>query len=152
MGPSWARPNPKPLSLPGFSLGDELGFPESLGNTESDRRRAISYKNGAPPDLVGVLPSTQQQVSLEVIHPHNYDSVYIHSKGQSTRATSVAREANKFTVYGSSALQSATGATAAATATPAAKTAATAVATANETEATVAATAAATAAAATADD
>ncbi|XP_016987117.1 uncharacterized protein LOC108050128 isoform X1 [Drosophila rhopaloa] len=53
----------------GFSLGDELGFPESLGNTESDRRRAISYKNGAPPDLVGVLPSNQQQVNPPVQHP-----------------------------------------------------------------------------------
>ncbi|XP_050745150.1 uncharacterized protein LOC108032060 isoform X2 [Drosophila biarmipes] len=52
-----------------FSLGDELGFPESLGNTESDRRRAISYKNGAPPDLVGVLPSTQQQVNPPAQHP-----------------------------------------------------------------------------------
>ncbi|KAH8338364.1 hypothetical protein KR059_001558, partial [Drosophila kikkawai] len=53
----------------GFSLGDELGFPESLGNVESDRRRAISYKNGAPPDLVGVLPSTQQQVKAPVQQP-----------------------------------------------------------------------------------
>ncbi|XP_070142874.1 uncharacterized protein mtg isoform X2 [Drosophila kikkawai] len=52
-----------------FSLGDELGFPESLGNVESDRRRAISYKNGAPPDLVGVLPSTQQQVKAPVQQP-----------------------------------------------------------------------------------
>ncbi|XP_030370403.1 uncharacterized protein LOC115621023 [Scaptodrosophila lebanonensis] len=45
----------------GFSLGDELGFAESLGNLEGGRRRAISYKNGAPPELVGVLPSTQQE-------------------------------------------------------------------------------------------
>ncbi|KAH8355943.1 hypothetical protein KR200_003722, partial [Drosophila serrata] len=53
----------------GFSLGDELGFPESLGNVESDRRRAISYKNGAPPDLVGVLPSTQQQANTPIQQP-----------------------------------------------------------------------------------
>ncbi|KAH8310895.1 hypothetical protein KR044_003417, partial [Drosophila immigrans] len=48
----------------GLSLGDELGFKESLGNQESDRRRAISYRNGAPAELVGVLPSTQQQPEL----------------------------------------------------------------------------------------
>lgn len=41
-------------------MGDELGFKESLSNLESDRRRAISYKNG-PPESVGVLPSSRQQ-------------------------------------------------------------------------------------------
>ncbi|XP_028899560.2 uncharacterized protein LOC105217791 isoform X2 [Zeugodacus cucurbitae] len=45
-----------------FSLGDELGFAESLGNVEGEpeRRRAISYKNGPPPSAVGVIPATQQ--------------------------------------------------------------------------------------------
>ncbi|XP_053966423.1 uncharacterized protein LOC128868398 isoform X1 [Anastrepha ludens] len=46
----------------GFSLGDELGFAESLGNVEGEpeRRRAISYKNGPPPsNAAGVLPATQ---------------------------------------------------------------------------------------------
>ncbi|BFF91262.1 homeotic protein female sterile [Drosophila madeirensis] len=47
----------------GFSVGDELGFPESLGNVESVRRRAISYKNGAPPESVGVLSGAQQQAT-----------------------------------------------------------------------------------------
>ncbi|XP_053966442.1 uncharacterized protein LOC128868398 isoform X2 [Anastrepha ludens] len=45
-----------------FSLGDELGFAESLGNVEGEpeRRRAISYKNGPPPsNAAGVLPATQ---------------------------------------------------------------------------------------------
>ncbi|BFF91263.1 mediator of RNA polymerase II transcription subunit 15 [Drosophila madeirensis] len=46
-----------------FSVGDELGFPESLGNVESVRRRAISYKNGAPPESVGVLSGAQQQAT-----------------------------------------------------------------------------------------
>ncbi|XP_022209573.2 putative uncharacterized protein DDB_G0291608 isoform X2 [Drosophila obscura] len=46
-----------------FSLGDELGFPESLGNLEGERRRAISYKNGAPPESVGVLSGAQQQAN-----------------------------------------------------------------------------------------
>ncbi|XP_073819664.1 mind the gap [Musca autumnalis] len=45
----------------GFSLGDELGFPESLGNVEGGRRRSIGYKNGPPPNsAVGVLPANQQ--------------------------------------------------------------------------------------------
>ncbi|XP_060649925.1 uncharacterized protein LOC132787063 isoform X1 [Drosophila nasuta] len=50
----------------GLSLGDELGFKESLGNQESDRRRAISYRNGpAPAELVGVLPSSKQQQEVQ---------------------------------------------------------------------------------------
>ncbi|XP_050317041.1 uncharacterized protein LOC126751091 isoform X1 [Bactrocera neohumeralis] len=46
----------------GFSLGDELGFAESLGNVEGEpeRRRAISYKNGPPPSAAGVMPATQK--------------------------------------------------------------------------------------------
>ncbi|XP_050317209.1 uncharacterized protein LOC126751091 isoform X2 [Bactrocera neohumeralis] len=45
-----------------FSLGDELGFAESLGNVEGEpeRRRAISYKNGPPPSAAGVMPATQK--------------------------------------------------------------------------------------------
>ncbi|XP_046804559.1 uncharacterized protein LOC111676532 isoform X2 [Lucilia cuprina] len=43
-----------------FSLGDELGFAESLGNVEGGRRRSIGYKNGPPPNAVGVLPGNQQ--------------------------------------------------------------------------------------------
>ncbi|XP_037952681.1 uncharacterized protein LOC119683141 isoform X2 [Teleopsis dalmanni] len=45
-----------------FSLGDELGFAESLGNLEGGKRRAINFKNG-PPNLVGVLPASQQTYS-----------------------------------------------------------------------------------------
>ncbi|XP_067634427.1 uncharacterized protein mtg isoform X2 [Eurosta solidaginis] len=46
----------------GFSLGDELGFGESLGNVEGEpeRRRAISNRNGPPPNVVGILPATKQ--------------------------------------------------------------------------------------------
>lgn len=46
----------------GFSLGDELGFAESLGNVEGEpeRRRAISYKNGPPPTATPSVPSTTQ--------------------------------------------------------------------------------------------
>ncbi|XP_059217699.1 uncharacterized protein LOC106086226 [Stomoxys calcitrans] len=47
----------------GFSVGDELGFPESLGNVEGGRRRSIGYKNGPPPSI-GVLPANQQMLGV----------------------------------------------------------------------------------------
>lgn len=52
----------------GFSLGDELGFPESLGNVEGGRRRSIGYKNGPPPapNAVGVLPGNQQVSNAQI--------------------------------------------------------------------------------------
>ncbi|XP_036334487.1 uncharacterized protein LOC118745053 isoform X2 [Rhagoletis pomonella] len=53
-----------------FSLGDELGFAESLGNVEGEpeRRRAINYKNGPPPspNALGLVAPTQQ---APVQHP-----------------------------------------------------------------------------------
>ncbi|XP_017845423.1 uncharacterized protein LOC108601950 [Drosophila busckii] len=52
----------------GLSVGDELGFAQSLSNLESDRRRAISYRNG-PPELVGVLPSSQQEEPSAPVQP-----------------------------------------------------------------------------------
>ncbi|XP_011569298.3 uncharacterized protein LOC105398770 isoform X1 [Plutella xylostella] len=36
----------------GFSLGDELGFEQSLTNLDPSRRRSVSLKNGAPPNLL----------------------------------------------------------------------------------------------------
>ncbi|CAD6996464.1 unnamed protein product [Ceratitis capitata] len=53
----------------GFSLGDELGFAESLGNVEGEpeRRRAISYKNGPPPTATPSVPSTTQLTPIQ--HP-----------------------------------------------------------------------------------
>ncbi|XP_063535874.1 uncharacterized protein LOC134745685 isoform X1 [Cydia strobilella] len=36
----------------GFSLGDELGFEQSLTNLDPSRRRSVSVNNGAPPYLV----------------------------------------------------------------------------------------------------
>ncbi|XP_037868014.1 uncharacterized protein LOC101736353 isoform X1 [Bombyx mori] len=36
----------------GFSLGDELGFEQSLTNLDPSRRRSVNIKNGAPPNLV----------------------------------------------------------------------------------------------------
>ncbi|KAM8706320.1 hypothetical protein ACLKA7_010575 [Drosophila subpalustris] len=53
----------------GLSVGDELGFKDSLSNLEADRRRAISYRNG-PPELIGTLPSAkQQELSVPVQQP-----------------------------------------------------------------------------------
>ncbi|KAH8417835.1 hypothetical protein KR222_006805, partial [Zaprionus bogoriensis] len=61
----------------GLSVGDELGFKESLGTLEGDRRRAISYKNG-PPETVGVLPSSRQQEVSErkVLHQSVYYTLF----------------------------------------------------------------------------
>lgn len=79
-----SQPNPTCV-LAGLSVGDELGFKESLGNVESDRRRAISYRNGAP-ELVGVLPSArQQEVSLATIRTITACCNHIYA-GQCTRA------------------------------------------------------------------
>lgn len=61
--------------IKGFSLGDELGFPESLGNQESDRRRAINYRNGAP-NMVGVLPANQQVVGKICYFLHYIQLIY----------------------------------------------------------------------------
>ncbi|CAG9567826.1 unnamed protein product [Danaus chrysippus] len=36
----------------GFSLGDELGFEQSLTNQDPSRRRSVNFKNGAPNILV----------------------------------------------------------------------------------------------------
>lgn len=41
----------------GFSVGDELGFPESLGNVEGSKRRALNLRTGA--NSLGVLPAAK---------------------------------------------------------------------------------------------
>lgn len=48
----------------GFSVGDELGFPESLGNVEGSKRRALNYRTGA--NTIGVLPAAQMPVRFIV--------------------------------------------------------------------------------------
>lgn len=47
----------------GFSLGDELGFPESLGNVEGGggKKRSLDIRPGG--DNVGVLPAVKMPVS-----------------------------------------------------------------------------------------
>jgi hypothetical protein len=44
----------------GFSVGDELGFPESLGNVEGSKRRALNLKTSG--NHIGVLPASQMPV------------------------------------------------------------------------------------------
>lgn len=45
----------------GFSLGDELGFPESLGNVEGGKKRSLDIRTGG--NSVGVLPAVKMPVS-----------------------------------------------------------------------------------------
>ncbi|CAH0730751.1 unnamed protein product, partial [Brenthis ino] len=47
----------------GFSLGDELGFEQSLTNQDPSRRRSVSVKNGAPNILVDTAtrPGAKQE-------------------------------------------------------------------------------------------
>ncbi|KAJ8678638.1 hypothetical protein QAD02_014425 [Eretmocerus hayati] len=48
--------------IPGLSVGDELGFQESLTNLEvNSRRRSVSNRNGVPGAYSNVLPQQQQQ-------------------------------------------------------------------------------------------
>lgn len=49
--------------MSGFSVGDELGFPESLGNVEGSKRRALNLKTGA--NQIGVLPAAKMPVSIK---------------------------------------------------------------------------------------
>lgn len=48
----------------GFSVGDELGFPESLGNLEGSKRRSLNLKTG--PSSAGLLPPSQMPVSVKI--------------------------------------------------------------------------------------
>ena len=48
------------ISILGFSVGDELGFPESLGNVEGSKRRALNLRTGA--NSLGVLPAAKMPV------------------------------------------------------------------------------------------
>ncbi|KAJ2954627.1 hypothetical protein O0L34_g2921 [Tuta absoluta] len=48
----------------GFSLGDELGFEQSLTNLDTSRRRSVSVKNGAPLNFItdtSARPAAKQE-------------------------------------------------------------------------------------------
>lgn len=49
----------------GFSLGDELGFPESLGNVEGTKKRSLDIRTGT--NAIGVLPASAQRPSVPVM-------------------------------------------------------------------------------------
>ena len=50
------------LYFVGFSVGDELGLAESLGNVEANKRRALNIRTGA--NNIGVLPASKMPVSV----------------------------------------------------------------------------------------
>lgn len=90
--------------LAGLSVGDELGFKESLSNVESDRRRAISYRNGAP-ELVGVLPSArQQEVSVHSCNLSELLTVNNFNAGHCTQAAQSAGQTHQFTLHSAGTL------------------------------------------------
>lgn len=45
----------------GFSVGDELGLAESLGNVEGSKRRALNIRTNV--NNIGVLPASKMPVS-----------------------------------------------------------------------------------------
>ncbi|XP_021705676.1 uncharacterized protein LOC5572844 isoform X1 [Aedes aegypti] len=51
----------------GFSVGDELGLAESLGNVEANKRRALNVRTGAGVNNIGVLPASKQPVSYSPV-------------------------------------------------------------------------------------
>lgn len=50
----------------GFSVGDELGFGESLGNVEGNKRRSLNERQTI--NTIGVLPASKQPVSVFFIN------------------------------------------------------------------------------------
>lgn len=49
----------------GFSVGDELGFPESLGTVEGNKRRSLSDRDTAAiANSIGTLPASKLPVRL----------------------------------------------------------------------------------------
>ena len=50
----------------GFSLGDELGLAESLGNVEGNKRRSLSQRDSLTVNNIGVFPAAKLTVSLAV--------------------------------------------------------------------------------------
>lgn len=54
--------------FPGFSLGDELGFEQSLTNLDPSRRRSVSVKNGAP---INVIADASRPAGKQEVHIFN---------------------------------------------------------------------------------
>ncbi|XP_058056195.1 uncharacterized protein LOC131207592, partial [Anopheles bellator] len=51
----------------GFSVGDELGLAESLGNVEANKRRALNIRTSA--NNIGVLPASKMPTSYPPLQP-----------------------------------------------------------------------------------
>lgn len=62
----------------GFSLGDELGFPDSLGNTESSKKRSLDVRQGN--NAIGVLPAARMPVCSSTFHLAHHHLVPLISK------------------------------------------------------------------------
>lgn len=59
------------FSTAGFSVGDELGFGESLGNLESNKRRSLSHGDQLiAANSVGTIPASNLPVSTYTV-PHS---------------------------------------------------------------------------------
>jgi hypothetical protein len=67
---------------PGFSLGDELGFPESLGNLEGSKKRSLDIRTGN--NQIGVLPAAKL---VRFLSHHKLTFIKIlHKSSSSSRA------------------------------------------------------------------
>lgn len=53
------------FSCVGFSLGDELGLAESLGNLEGNKRRSLSQRDSLAINNIGVFPAAKLTVSFD---------------------------------------------------------------------------------------
>ena len=42
--------------MKGFSVGDELGFPESLGNVEGSKKRSLDVRTMGKGNSIGYMP------------------------------------------------------------------------------------------------
>lgn len=67
------------LPFPGFSLGDELGFEQSLTNLDPSRRRSVSVRNGAPPNIIdsSPRPAAKQEVRMRFPMVSFYPTVWL---------------------------------------------------------------------------
>lgn len=51
------------IFLSGFSVGDELGLAESLGNLEGNKRRSLSQRDSLSVNNIGVFPAAKLTVN-----------------------------------------------------------------------------------------
>ncbi|XP_055850096.1 uncharacterized protein LOC129914756 [Episyrphus balteatus] len=70
----------------GFSFGDELGFQESLGNLEGNRRRALNYKTGFANKVGSASPKidtpVKRQSELNSVRSFSHSQNHNHQQKQ----------------------------------------------------------------------